>query len=131
MSLPVELDTVEGAAQLYDWFGYWPDFHDAEIISLHLNRQRSSSLFIHTWDLTKNVDDSGYYVCTKHVVVEFLFESISQLALTGFSNQNVLFGLDIAKTNSGFRLTLHECYGLAGQIEVGKLSIRFAPGKPQ
>jgi hypothetical protein len=38
MEFPPELEAVEGAKNLRDWFGYWPNFHDAEMISLHLNR---------------------------------------------------------------------------------------------
>ena len=38
MAVPIDLQEISGAAELRDWFGYWPMFHDAEIISLHLNR---------------------------------------------------------------------------------------------
>jgi hypothetical protein len=42
MEFPPELEAVEGAKNLRDWFGYWPNFHDAEVISLHLNRSAIS-----------------------------------------------------------------------------------------
>ncbi len=130
MTVPTEVEQITGATELHDWFGYWPDFHDAEIVSLHLNRQEISFLRVHTWETTKQIDEKGYYVQAKHVVVEFLFEDVSALSLTGFSQQNVIFGLDIEKTGSGFRLTLDECYGLAGSIEAERLSLRITPGKP-
>jgi hypothetical protein len=76
------------------------------------------------------VDEKGHYVMAKHIVVEFVFENVSELALNGFSQQNVISGLDIEKIGSGFRLTLGECYGLAGSIEVERVSIRITPGKP-
>src|SRR5271157_2010295 len=115
--VPNEIKEIPGAAELHGWFGYWPTFHDAEIISLHLNRKGSSSLRVHTWETTKEVDDKGYNVQAKHVVVEIALETVSELSLNGFSQQNVIFGLDIEKIGSGFRLTLNECYGLAGSIE--------------
>jgi hypothetical protein len=68
---------------------------------------------------------------TKHVVVEFLFKGISTLRLSGFENQNVLFGLALEKADGGFRLILDECYGLAGTIEANEISVRLAPGKPR
>jgi len=34
MEFPHELEAVEGATNLRDWFGYWPSFHDAEVIEL-------------------------------------------------------------------------------------------------
>jgi len=130
MAVPSEIKEIPGAAELYDWFGYWPDFHDAEIISLHLNRKGTSSLCVHAWDTTKEVDEKGHYVMAKHIVVEFIFENVSDLALNDFSHQNVIFGLDIEKIDSGFRLTLGGCYGLAGSIEAERMSLRITPGKP-
>jgi hypothetical protein len=61
MTLPAEVTEIQGAGELHDWFGYWPSFHDAEVIGLHLNRKGSSSLRIHTWEMTKDVDEKGYY----------------------------------------------------------------------
>ena len=130
MTLPVEVKDISEAAVLHDWFGYWPGFHDAEIVSLHLNRKGSSFLRVHTWEMTKEVDEKGCYVLAKHVVVEFILESVSGLRLDGFSQQNVIFGLAIEKTDSGVRLKLDDCYGLAGSIEAERMSLRLTPGKP-
>jgi hypothetical protein len=126
----VELTEIPGAFELRDWFGYWPDFHDAEVISLHLNRRGNSFLRVHTWDTTKEVDEKGNYVQTKHVVVEFILESVSDLCLNDFSGQNVISGLGIEKTASGFRLALGACYGLAGTIDAERISIQMTPGRP-
>ena len=130
MDFPIALEAVEGAKSLYEWFGYWPSFHDAEVISLHLNRRGSSSLTLHTWEMTKGVDDKGYYVLAKHVVVEFAMKDVVGLSLNGFSNQNVIFGLGIERTENGYRLTLDDCYGIAGDLEAKDISIRLIPGKP-
>ena len=132
MEFKSELEVVNGAKDLRDWFGYWPSFHDAEVTELQLCRSSSSSLKIHTWETTKEVDpEHGWCVMTKHVVVEFLFKGISALSLDGFNNQNVLFGLELEKIEEGFRLILDDCYGLAGTIEANEITIRLAPGKPQ
>ena len=85
---------------------------------------------VHTWEMTKETDDNGYYVLAKHIVVEFIFEAVYGLSLNGFNQQNVIFGLAIEKTDSGFRVRLDDCYGLAGSIESKKLSLRLTPGKP-
>jgi hypothetical protein len=130
MSLADELQAIVGAQELHDWFGYWPTFHDAEIVSLHLKRRSPSSMLIHTWEMTNKVDERGFYVREKHVVVEFVFEDISGLDLSGFSHQNVIFGLELEKKTAGFVMTLDPCYGLAGTIEAKNISIRLKPGKP-
>src|SRR5580698_8298651 len=116
MPLPTELEPITGAQELYDWFGFWPGFHDAEVINLHLNRRGPSRLVIHTWEMTDRVDSKGHYELAKHVVVEFILKDVAALSLEGFSKQNVIFGLAIEKIEPGFRLTLDPCYGLSGSI---------------
>jgi hypothetical protein len=128
--LPDELKAIAGAPELHDWFGHWPSFHDAEIVSLHLNRHGASTVRIHTWEMTNKTDDKGFYVLDKHVVVEFVLENISDLNFGGFSGQNVVFGLTLDRKEEGFLLDFDPCHGLAGTIEAEKLSIRLYPGKP-
>jgi hypothetical protein len=130
MTVPVELEDVPGVAELHGWFGYWPDFHNAEVISLHLNRKGKSFLRVHTWEITKELDEKGYYVLAKHIVVEFILESVSDLCLNDFSHQNVISELGIKKTSSGFRLELGPCYGLAGTIDAERISLQITPGEP-
>lgn len=134
MALPDGLNAVIGAQQLHDWFGYWPTFHDAEIISLHLNRKNPSVLKIHTWEMTNEVDETGHYVLAKDVVVDFVIDVSSAddaLELYGFSHQNVILGLAIHADDSAYKLDLAQCYGLGGIIKADNISIRLNPGKPQ
>src|SRR5258708_34764958 len=128
MEFPPELGTIEGAKNLRDWFGYWPSFHDAEVILLHLNRSDASTRAVHTWEMTKEVDEKGFYVLAKHVVVEFVMKEVVGLSLNGFNHQNVVFGLAIERIDSGYRLTLEDCYGVAGTIDASDISIRLIPG---
>jgi|SRR6516162_3781392 hypothetical protein len=90
-----ELEEVAGAQKLFDCFGYWPNFHDAEVISVHLNRVGPSALLVHTWDTKDSVDAQGYFVQQTHVLVSFLLYEISELSLEAFNRQNVLFGLEL------------------------------------
>jgi hypothetical protein len=79
--MPAGLDAIAGAQGLYDWFGYWPGFHDAEVLKMRLSIGESSYLVVHTWEMTNKVNAQGFYEQTKHVVVEF--------ALDGISNANL------------------------------------------
>jgi Immunity protein 50 len=127
---PVELEGIGGARDLWNWFGYWPSFHDAEVISLHLDRLAGCLLTVHTWEMTNAVDDQGYYILTKDVAVTFVINDVLDLNLNGFSNQSILFGLEIEKTDGGYRVNLDSLYGFGGAIEAKQISIRLRPGKP-
>jgi hypothetical protein len=134
MALPDGLRGVTGAQQLHDWFGHWPSFHDAEVISLHLNRRNPSILRVHTWDMTSEVDKTGHYVHTKNVVVDFVVDisaADDALELYGFSHQNVIFGLAIKRHDSAYKLDIDPCYGLGGSIKADNVSIRITPGKAE
>jgi hypothetical protein len=130
MTLPEGLEGVSGAQELFDWFGYWPSFHDAELLSLNLNRKGVSTLRIHTWEMTKEVDAQGFYKLAKHVLVEIALERIAQLSLEGFSHQNVIFGLSLEHSETGYLLNLEDCYGLSGSISAERVSVSLKPGKP-
>jgi hypothetical protein len=125
--LPPELSLIHGAQELFAWFGYWPSFHDAEIIELHLDRKGVSSLKIETWEMTKETDERGFYKLAKRVLVTFLLKGVSNCDLTEFNHQNVISGLSAEKTAEGYRLTLYPCFGLNGTIEVAEVAISFEP----
>jgi hypothetical protein len=130
MEFPRELATIDGARELFDWFGYWPSFHDAEIVRLDLRRREPSTLVVATWEMTKETDARGYFVLAKHVVVTFVLDEVANLELSGFSHQNVVFGIDVEIEDGKFRLSISPSYGLAGTITADRLSIQLSPGSP-
>ena len=81
MSIPTGLESIAGAQELHDWLGYWPDFHDAEVVIFRLDTAGSSLLALHTWQMTNKIDEQGYYELTKHVVVKFGLESIKSVSV--------------------------------------------------
>jgi hypothetical protein len=130
MPLPAAIEAVAGARELFDWFGYWPDFHDAEIIRLRLEAGAPSSILIHTWEMTNEIDAKGFYELRKHVVVEFVIEAISTINLQDPWDHSILLDLGVDKNEAGFRLSFSAAYGASGTIEAQKLTLRISPGKP-
>lgn len=128
MPVPNDLLDIPGATELYDWFGYWPDFHDSEVIHLYLNRTGTSSMLVEAWNMTDKVDERGYFVVDKEVLVEFLLEGITELDLEDFNHQNVIMSLQIERTESGYRFDMDTSFGLLGTIDVDRFSIRLVPG---
>ncbi len=119
-----------GASDLFAWFGFWPTFHDGEVLSLHLDRAGPSHLRVHTWERTNELDSRRYYVLRKHVLVTFILEDISELELDGFSRQNVLAELTLTQHPDGYNLKLWPCYGISGEIRARSVRIEFEPGMP-
>ena len=136
--------SVVGGDELLAWFGQVPTFHDAEIVSLSLNRVGASELRIHGWVMTDDVDPRGSFVLNKHAVVSFKFTDIMDLQLDGFSRQNVIAGLVLQRATDRDRagyyalpeeegdieVELLPCYGLDGFIRAKKIEIAFEPGRP-
>ena len=145
---PDVLASIPGGPELLAWFGYVPSFHDAEIISLHLNRTGLSTLCIHTWEITDTVDSKGFYALEKQAIVTFTLEEIENLELEGFSHQNVIGGLELNRIEAEtpplgmlwiqpprpqpdlYEIILHPCYGLSGSIRAQQVSIALTPGEP-
>ena len=128
---------IPGADQVVQWFGYWPSFHDAEVLSIKLDRPGTSYVQIHTWEKTSEVDASGYYVRTKHAVVTFLFEGflmdregISRMRIEWFNNQNVLTSLRVVRVPDGYSLSLDSIFGVDACIDCERISVRLEPGMP-
>src|SRR4028118_2120904 len=145
---PDVLASIPGGPELLAWFGHVPSFHNAEIISLHLNRTGPSTPCIHTWDTTGTVDSKGFDIHEKDAVVTFTLEEIENLELEGFSHQNVLGGLELNRIEAEtpslgmlwiqspraqpdlYEIILHPCYGLSGSIRAQQVSIALTPSEP-
>jgi hypothetical protein len=94
---------VPGYAELCEFYGEFPSFHDAEIVSVHLNRAGISQ------------------------IVTLLLEGIEDLDLDGFSHQNVINGMSLETVETGLKLELGACYGISGSMRARKISIEFVP----
>ena len=129
MGLPTELEGVPGAQELFDWFGYWPSFHDAELLSLKVERDGISGLRLHTWEMTRDLDDKGYFKLIKHVVVEFAFEGVTGIGLDEIRHENILMELSLHRKGTEYIVEMNDVYGVSGRIEVKQVSIRLEPGK--
>jgi len=113
---------LTGAEAVRQWFGRWPNFHDAEVISLSLAREGQSVLRVYP------------YYPHKPAVVDFIFENVTDIELQDFSGQNVItsLGIETATDQNGdkvYRLVLGPCYGLAGRIDAKSLRVELSPGK--
>ena len=125
-----EVPNIDGADLVVDRFGYWPSFHDAEVISLTLDRQGPKLVFlIHAWEMTDEVDDNGYFRKKKHSRVRFICDQIDEMSLDGFNHQNVLFEIAIKKLREeekdqeSWGVVLDPSFGLTAEIKCRSMRI--------
>ena len=123
-------DEIPGTLELVTWFGYWPSFHDAEVLDLEFHRTGGSTVRIHTFEMTDQVDSQGFFICTKHVIVSFVLEGVTTLHLDDFNGQNVISGLLLKQTADGYELVLEGCHGVEGTITADRIRLGLQPGIP-
>lgn len=113
---------IGNAILVTDIFGFWPSFHDGEILSLTLNRKGPDSpvlnLSLHHWQLTSEVDSKGCYVLKNSTLTTFRFSKIEDLKLDGFNHQNVLLDLEIVRDPGSGRYSvgLPSSFGCEGSF---------------
>jgi hypothetical protein len=116
------LSELRGVDAVTQWFGSWPSFHDAEVISVFLARAGQSVLRVYP------------YHPQNPATVDFILEYVTDVELVDFSCQNVISSLEVALATdqngeSVFRLTLTPCFGLAGRIDAKSLRVELRPSK--
>ncbi|MFD1874602.1 Imm50 family immunity protein [Hymenobacter bucti] len=91
------MSRVINSEVLLQHFGYWPNFHDAEVIKVTfeaLPTWRSAVTFtINVFDMTNEVTKKGYFKLVKKCQIELQLTGIKELVFDYFSFQNVLFEL--------------------------------------
>ena len=105
---------------LLDHFGYWPSFHDANVMSYAGPTAESDTvdLVLHTFEMTSEVDAKGYYVLHKHVLVTFRFAGVHDASLERFDSGNILFGMDITRAGDAgsFHVELDSLMDMSGDF---------------
>ena len=132
-----EAPDIPGAADVIAWFGHWPTFHDAEVLSITLDRSGESRVAIHAFEVTPEVNARGQYVLTKHAVVTFFLDGfprdqhgITNTRIEFFNHQNMLSSASVHPVTEGYELVLEGCHGVDGAIFCTRMSVKLEPGIP-
>jgi hypothetical protein len=100
------VDLIFGGQKLTAIFGYWPSFHDAEVLDVHLWRGRvdpsrkifkfpvlTLKMLVH--ELTNEIDPTGHMILQHQTLTTLKFRGFTQLHLNNFDYQNMITGLSI------------------------------------
>lgn len=98
---------IQGAGLVTPKFGGWPCFHDAEIVRLTLQREKSTAYLEGVFHVFNQSHDSPEQRDRNHMLVTIRFEAIDQLRLEDFNRQNVIDDLNVeAVGGSGKRFAV-------------------------
>jgi hypothetical protein len=111
-----------------EWFGYKPNFHDAEVLSIDLRRTPEPSVVrVHVWRTGSVIDETGHFRQDRHAVVSFILKDVVRQELRFWNHQNVLSRLYVGDEQDGPTLTLEAIYGVDGEITAKEISIEIEP----
>ena len=126
---------IRNAVLVTDIFGYWPSFHDAEIVSIRLERAPDVPYLeavIDVFQMTDEINVDGYYVNKNNTLVTLRFSDLQLHSLDSFNHQNVLFELTIEpKTDSDFRFAIafSSSYGCEAHFDCNTIEVIQAEPK--
>jgi hypothetical protein len=72
--------------------GYWPSFHDADVLSASRDGDRCVAI-LHVFQMTNEVDERGYFVLTRHHRVHLEMTGVSECSLPVGYDSDTLFEL--------------------------------------
>ena len=105
---------IENSSSVVQYFGHWPSFHDAEVVSMQFDR-----------------GEPGYwpiihirFQLTDECEIVLLFQNVHEYELDGFNCQNVVSGLRFHKENELIICNLGPCSGLSGNVVAEKVSVQ-------
>ena len=129
-------------------FGGWPDFHDAEVMRLGLERPAggvtggpSLEAALLTCDVSSEVGSDGFYRVRSRALVQLRFVDVADVSIEGFNGKNVVDCLSFAPVSEprgalqGWRVSFDPCYGFQAtftcrQIEVAAVTPCDEQGRP-
>lgn len=121
-------DQIDGWNVLEEWFGFSPNFHDAEVISLDLRREPEPSIIrVHAWRTNSDLDGKGHYRTDRHAIVSFEITGISEMRLDGWNRQNVLFEMWVTSTEDGFEIYMPASHGVEGKLVAKSVKVSLKP----
>ncbi|MFK0038152.1 Imm50 family immunity protein [Pseudomonas monteilii] len=123
MECPTYISNTE---KVTDALGYWPCFHDAEVISFSAARaapghagKTSARLCVNVCQYKEvGVGTVDYdMVCCKSVLIEYLFTDLQFLSLEDFNHQNVINSIKFSRLEDlSIEVEFESIYGVGGII---------------
>ncbi|WP_426492005.1 Imm50 family immunity protein [Hymenobacter sp. 102] len=107
---------IANASLVLEHFGYWPNFHDAEVKKVAFEANPgyypTVTFVLAAFQSSASTDAQGYFRQVKHCEIELRFTGIKEIDFDGFSHQNVIFNLKFDEQGIDLICTLESSVGL-------------------
>ena len=106
---------ISGSKKVIEALGYWPSFHDAEVVSFSVERALPfkadctlARLAVHIQQYEAVGEGTPQYelVLCKSIVLRFLFQGICALKSSDFNHQNVIDSISVSPVTTEDRVLL-------------------------
>jgi hypothetical protein len=123
---------VEGSELLVAVMGYWPAFHDANVLRVERSGD-TLTVVVHVFQMTSEVDARGHFVLTKHHLVTFELLGVIADTLPEKYDGDILFELAAERAEEGVVIAFVSVIGPEWSWQARCARVRIAalePGKP-
>ncbi|RPD51846.1 Imm50 family immunity protein [Paracnuella aquatica] len=111
-----EEEHILNAGSIIDHFGYWPTFHDAEVISISFQRNFKDSnstleFQLYAFIMTSKVK-GRHFELIKHCLIDFELADLHDNSMDGFNHQNALSRINFYREGDLLVCELSAAYGV-------------------
>ena len=130
------VDQITGSEKVVEALGYWPTFHDAEVISFSAERALPlkngytvARLAVHVRQYSAVGEGTAQYemVLRKSVLVRFIFNGACDFELSDFNHQNVINAIIVTRIESNeaasLRVEVEPIWGFGGSLRCLSVAI--------
>src|SRR5436309_2512231 len=130
------IEHFAGSEKVIEVLGYWPTFHDAEVISFSAERALPfkngytvARMAVHVRQYASVGEGTAEYelVLRKSVLVRFVFNGACDFELSGFNHQNVINSLTATRIEggevAGLQIEVESIWGFGGSLRCSSVAV--------
>jgi hypothetical protein len=116
---------LEGGADLCEWFGGQPSFHDCRLLALEIRQGEPSRFAASIFRSGPEKDNDGFLIVSLRGEVSFEFQGLIEVELYDFEEVAYLDGVTFFDDRDGISMKFEASAGVHGRIKSKKISISF------
>lgn len=117
-------ELITNSQLVTEYFGYWPTFHDSEIINISLEREGvTARMKIYVFNLLDEVNEQGAYKKDKECYITLKLNNITEISMSNFNHQNVIEELNLEEKLDQIHFLINSSFGLYGEITCSEILV--------